>query len=119
MAKDIKVTFKKDEEDIYEFIMLKGKGLYIKELIRKEMNTGDSSLDSGNLCSDCNAKEMLLEILKNTYDINKKLSSCNKSDNKNKATMPDNSLHNTDIANSPSDDNKYRIINDFSIDDLP
>ena len=119
MAKDIKVTFKKDEEDIYKYILLKGKGLYIKELIRKEMNAGESSLDSDSLCSDGSAKEMLLEILKNTYDINKKLSSCNKSDNKNEATMPDNSFHNTDIENSPSDDNKYRIINDFSIDDLP
>ena len=115
MAKDIKVTFKKDEEDIYEYILLKGKGIFIKELIRKEMNSTINSLDkfSGSFDDmDSSIKKMLVQILQNTNDIKNIVS-----DNKNFAVNTYSNLNDTvkaDITN----DNKYEIISDFSIDDL-
>ena len=114
MAKDIKVTFKKDEEDIYEYILLKGKGIFIKELIRKEMNSTINSLDkfSGSFDDmDSSIKKMLVQILQNTNDIKNIVS-----DNKNFAVNTYSNLNDTvkaDITN----DNKYEIISDFSIDD--
>ena len=116
MAKDIKVTFKKDEEDIYEYILLKGKGIFIKELIRKEMNSNINSLDqsSGSFDDmDSSIKKILVEILQNTNDIKNIVS-----DNKDYAINTCSNLNETVKADITTE-NKYKIISDFSIDDLP
>lgn len=117
MAKDIKVTFKKDEEDIYEYILLKGKGIFIKELIRKEINSNINSLDqfSGSFDDmDSSTKKMLVEILQNTNDIKNIVS-----ENKDYTINTCSNLNESVKADIINDDNNYKIISDFSIDDLP
>ncbi len=120
MAKDIKVTFKKDEEDIYEYILLKGKGLYLKELIRKDLEMNSDSLKTTSVGSNVNldndTRKLLISILENTQDIKNKLI-----DNigNNKVNKPDNEISDTDKLGAIESEEKCKIIRDFSIDDLP
>lgn len=106
MAKEIKVTFKKEEEYLYNYIMEQGKGKFLKELIKSLLENKDISIPSNNnVTSDKNdlmdkLEKMQLDIL----EIKNKLSSKNKVDNvKPKAEI---------------EDNNVGISKNFNIDDL-
>jgi len=120
MAKDIKVTFKKDEEDIYEYILLKGKGLYLKELVSKDMkismNSDSLKTNPGsfNICPDNETRRLLINILENTQDIK----NCITNNIKNEVKESKEISQNTDKADRIEENDKCRIISDFSIDDL-
>lgn len=105
MAKEIKVTFKKEEEYLYNYVIEQGKGKFIKEIIKSLLENKDISIPNNNVTSDKNdlmdkLEKMQLDIL----EIKKTLSSENKMDNeKSKAKI---------------EDNNVGISKNFKIDDL-
>lgn len=103
MAKEIKVTFKKEEEYLYNYVIEQGKGKFIKDLIKSLLENKDISIPSVTSDKDDlmdKLEKMQLDIL----EIKKTLSIQNKVDNvKPKAEI---------------EDNNVGISKNFKIDDL-
>ena len=103
MAKEIKVTFKKEEEYLYNYVIEQGKGKFLKEIIKSLIENKDISIPSVTSDKDDlmdKLEKMQLDIL----EIKKTL------------TAPSNQTDKKDIDISIN--NKVGISKDFNIDDL-
>lgn len=105
MAKEIKVTFKKEEEYLYEYVIEQGKGKFLKEIIKSLLENKDISIPSySNGTSDENLMDKLEKMQLDILEIKNTLSTQNKVDN----VKPKDEI----------EDNNVGISKNFNINDL-
>ena len=104
MAKEIKVTFKKEEEYLYNYVIEQGKGKFLKELIKSILENKSIDVPLNNAISDKDLISKLEKMHLDILEIKNKLSSKSKMDNEKSKTE----IENNDLG----------ISKNFNIDDL-
>ena len=81
MAKEIKVTFKKEEEYLYNYVIEQGKGKFLKEIIKSILENKSIDVPLNNAISDKDLISKLEKMHLDILEIKNKLSSKSKMDN--------------------------------------